>query len=359
MSNFLGRNKHKSKRDKHANTEYLDYADNPEKLKQKFIEKSKASWGECEYLYAIRATSARSRRLEAPGGGGGGDQDAVLALFYMHEDSRVVFVPFEYTHTFEVGPYRFLEDIHQINNDENNADIGISFGDSEFSWRIAHYTVRDDFVCILSQLSKNTAGLSIPTSGQQPPDANFREKGYKNKYPVLFKLLDATTSNSTTQEDEKEAEVLLEQLDWTKPVPGLQAQLQDDILTLNVEICDLLLQWEDDEASGTSSGDASSHIRDTVELLTTLNHVDKELGFVDDWLGNQIDHLSQVQSEIKQIESESGTLETSLQNLTAVKSLISSVTKSLQLSRAHEDTLVKADKNLKLLLVSSSVLLLL
>lgn len=346
MSAFLGRGKGKFKRDKNANSDWTaDYLD-ADKLKQKYTEKAKTTWNECEYLYAARVSRCSRRSASA---GALVESDAVLALFHIPQSAGVSIACFECGQTVELGLHEPLEDIRKIENDGAPTDVSCTMADSEILWRMNSHTERDEFVWILCQLSKHMTGLSIPVLGYVP-DIDLRAGGLEIKYPYLHKLLNAELASLVHVEDEREAELLLEQLDWTKPVPELQAHLHDDILLLNVEICDLLLQWEEDEDKSRPQH-AASRVRDTVELLTTLNHVDKELGFVDDWLGNQINHLSEVQAEIKQIESESGTLETSLQNLTAVKSLISSLTQNLQLSRAHEDILINAEKNLKSLMV--------
>ena len=351
MATFLGRNKQKAKRDKAVSVDISGYADNPEKMKQKFIEKYKSTWAECDFLYSVRAwrpqkqSNSSSRSTEV-------GTDAILTLFHLPEEGRVVLCPFECSTTVELGQHHFLEDINQIKCDEGAMECAFYFIATEAPqmWRIAQHIDRDEFVWVLSELSKSITGLSITVVGYTP-DIDLVARGYENKYPALLSLLESSVASTTQAEGEKEAELLLEQLDWSLPVPVLQSQLHDDILTLNVEICDLLLQWEGDENCLDDANLSSNHIRETVELLTTLNHVDKELGFVGDWLGNQIEHLSEVQKEIKQIESESGTLETSLQNLTSVKSLISSITESLQLGKFEQDILLKAEKSLKQLLV--------
>ena len=347
MTHFLGRNKGRFKRDKNANVDWTsEYAD-PDKLKLKYTEKSSVSWSDCEYLYSLRACR-RSKRATATGPKV--EADSILALFYLPYERRITFVVFELAQIVELGQQRFLEDIQHIHNDEGATDVSLKFHDCQLSWKTISHGERDEFVWVMSQLSSTLTGLSIPVEGYVP-DIDINEGGYDSKFPTLYKLIFENSAAATQGEEEKEAEMLLEQLDWTRPVPELQAQLRDDIFVLNVEICDLLLQWEHDEAVPGTEEYSSSRVRDTVELLTTLNHVDKELGFVDDWLGNQIGYLSNVQAEIKQIESESGTLETSLQNLTSVKTLISSLIRRLRIKNADEEVLIRAEKNLKLLMV--------
>lgn len=347
MTHFLGRNKGRFKRDKNTSVDWTtEYAD-PDKLKQKYTEKASVTWSDCEYLYSLRVCR-HSKRATAPGAKG--EADSILALFYLPHERRVTFVTFELVHFVELGQQRFLEDIQHVNNDEGATDVSLSFHDCQLSWKAISHGERDEFVWVLSQLSYTITGLNLPVEGYVP-DIDIKEGGYEIKFPAMYKLIFENSAAATQGEEEKEAEILLEQLDWTRPVPELQTQLQDDILLLNVEICDLLLQWEHDEGAPGGEQYSSSRVRDTVELLTTLNHVDKELGFVDDWLGNQIGYLSTVQAEIKQIESESGTLETSLQNLTSVKTLISSLTRRLRLQNSDEEVLIRAEKKLKLLMV--------
>jgi hypothetical protein len=74
--------------------------------------------------------------------------------------------------------------------------------------------------------------------------------------------------------------------------------------------------------------------------LSVLDNVDKELMCVDEWLGTQIQYLSGVQRELFQIEDENSALETSWHNLSAVKTMITSLLEGpLSLRPEHEAVL--------------------
>jgi hypothetical protein len=148
----------------------------------------------------------------------------------------------------------------------------------------------------------------------------------------------------------------------------VQQKFSDALQQLNIEICELLLQWEEDDVLSASSNNSqisvsSSNstspghvaVRDTGELLQALRRVDADLAGVDVWLGEQIDHLSTVQGEIKQIQSESSALEISWQNLTRIQALVKSIVNNLQITAEEEDLITKADKHLRSILNGSVV----
>ncbi len=303
-----------------------------------------SQWTDCDLLYFTRITRFGKRTIPKT------DVEGAVAIFHVPEEARVVSAVFEFNHR-EVDAIMLvpLSEIRQISPSAENAlDLLVVLSDTDVSWRFLSQIDRDEATLVLCQLSKSIYGVNYFSGHMSELDiASF---GFEQRFPALFKIFQLTTS--VHDDDEKEAELLLEQLDWTKPIPELQHALQDDILDLNVEICDLLLQWEEDDVVTSFSGSVS-RMRDTVELLTNLNQADRELAVVDDWLGKQIIHLSEVQKGVAQIKSESGMLETSLQNLTAVKLLISSVVGSLQVSKEEEETLLKADKNIRMIISSN------
>ena len=93
-----------------------------------------------------------------------------------------------------------------------------------------------------------------------------------------------------------EEEILLEELDWSKvgnDPKEIQIALAAQSETLNTEIIDFLLQWEEDESVSKSSTD-SKRVRDTFEVLDALSQVDNDLEGVDTWISEQIERLSQV-----------------------------------------------------------------
>ena len=93
-----------------------------------------------------------------------------------------------------------------------------------------------------------------------------------------------------------EDEILLEELDWSKvgnDPKEIQVALAVQSETLNTEIIDFLLQWEEDENVNKALPD-SKRVRDTFEVLNALSQVDNELECVDVWISDQIERLSQV-----------------------------------------------------------------
>ena len=98
--------------------------------------------------------------------------------------------------------------------------------------------------------------------------------------------------------EEAEEEILLEELDWSKvgnDPKEIQVALAAQSETLNTEIIDFLLQWEEDENVGKSLPD-SKRVRDTFEVLDALSQVDNDLEGVNVWLSEQIERLFQVHS---------------------------------------------------------------
>ena len=93
-----------------------------------------------------------------------------------------------------------------------------------------------------------------------------------------------------------EEEILLEELDWSKvgnDPKEIQVALAAQSQTLNTEIIDFLLQWEEDENANKSHPD-SKRVRDTFEVLNALTQIDQDLEGVDTWITDQIERLSQV-----------------------------------------------------------------
>ena len=99
-----------------------------------------------------------------------------------------------------------------------------------------------------------------------------------------------------TEIEAAEEEILLEELDWSKvgnDPKEIQIALAAQSETLNTEIIDFLLQWEEDENVSKSLPD-SKRVRDTFEVLDALSKVDQDLEGVDTWITDQIERLSQV-----------------------------------------------------------------
>ena len=101
MANFLKLNKTRQKRDNSKNlasSEVSDYYDNPEKLTQKFLEKTKGGWTDVEFLYSVKASRVFKRSQ---------DTEAILALFYATEEAKIIFAPFECLQSVELGIFMY------------------------------------------------------------------------------------------------------------------------------------------------------------------------------------------------------------------------------------------------------------
>ena len=245
--------------------------------------------------------------------------------------------------------------------------------DEDYSWRTISNLDRDEIVWVLIHVCQYLCDNDIKSKGieLQHLSTAISTKGTLNKFTILKKLLEENMDdmNPYTSGDmlsftpeEADAEKLFDELQWgtttntttststssssTLSSDGnsdpaiLQKKLKTESDVLHVEICDFLLQWEDDDLIGHSiamgelkssqeyklnSNVSNSSSRETLEMLTVLTQVDQELKLVDEWLKKQVNYLSTVQKELFQIEAENSTLETSWHNLTAVKTMITSL----------------------------------
>jgi hypothetical protein len=270
--------------------------------------------------------------------------------------------------------------------------------DEPLSYRALSSIDRDEIVWILIQICQYLCDHTIKSKSFETKHliAAIAAKETFTKFPLLKRLLEENMDDdlidpfSSTGEsilsftpEESDAEKLFDELQWgnasstgtavtaAAPVSEgnsdpaiLQKKLKTESELLHIEICDFLLQWEDDDlidhsiamgelksqqerirspasaaatetAVAMSGGRSSS--RETLEMLTILAQVDQELMVVDDWLTKQINYLSSVQRELFQIEAENSTLETSWHNLSAVKTMITALLDGpLSLAPDHE-----------------------
>jgi hypothetical protein len=279
-------------------------------------------------------------------------------------------------------------------NEINEIILTVDEAAAPLSYRTMSSIDRDEIVWILIQICQYLCDHNIKAKSFETKHliAAIAAKDTFNKFPLLKKLLEENMDDdlidpfSSTGEsilsftpEESDAEKLFDEFQWGNTTttgmgnPGtgatmegnsdpaiLQKKLKTESELLHIEICDFLLQWEDDDlidhsiamgewksqqervkASTVSGGKGndgrSSSSRETLEMLTILAQVDQELILVDDWLTKQINYLSSVQRELFQIEAENSTLETSWHNLSAVKTMITALLDGpLSLASDHE-----------------------
>ena len=171
------------------------------------------------------------------------------------------------------------------------------------------------------------------------------QSGSLTRHPMLRQIGIGGQSGDVFAEEEAEAEALLEERKWTSHDSApmdLQVQLAKESESLQMEIIDFLLQWEEDDGSSQPSDGPAG--RDTLEILESLNQVDEELGRVDVWLGQQIEQLVNIQGKLVLIESESSSLETSWQNLSTVGKMLDTLSRGLALGKEHEEVLARPER---------------
>ena len=248
-----------------------------------------------------------------------------------------------------------LSDIKSVDFQENSNIFKISL-EHDYTWSTVSNIERDEALWIIIHVCKYLCSNDIKvksTMSIKVLGLALTTNKTLSKFTKLHRLLDDNMDTEykdllgndllTFTPEETDAEKLFDELHWggdTDDEIGDPVQLQKclhkETESLFVEICDFLLQWEEDEEKeaiikeftgrdAMVSDNSNSSVRETFELLTSLDNVDSSLANVENWLNEQVTHLSDVQSQLFQIESENSGLETSWHNLTAVKALITSI----------------------------------
>lgn len=244
-------------------------------------------------------------------------------------------------------------------------EIVISVDKGEMVYTFSNQLERDETAWIIIQLCKLHAssttdiidtfavGYSID---MEAISYTIVTNGTLNRFPGLNKLfsMNGLLNADAFGEEEAEAESLLDDLKWTTELGtsiDLQQTLAKQSSSLNMQIIDYLLQWEelDDGSSRVGSSSSSQSkgnsnnsrapTRNTVEILDALNQVDRELEEANLWLNIQIERLSEIKSHLVLIEDESGGLESSYKNVQAIRDLINSVVSILTIEKVHETIL--------------------
>ena len=243
--------------------------------------------------------------------------------------------------------------------DDIEKDILLSFDHADYSWKVQSQLERDETIWVIMQSCKNFYGLDVLLGYKVDLDVIIYTmktsiQGMVAKFPLIQALAPSLQiGHDMFASQEEDAKAHLDELKWLSEAPSELLQiLSEQSETLNDEIIDFLLQWEDDE-SGT--GTEAAHQRDTVEVLDALTQVDEELNGVDQWIGEQLDRLTETQAKLKMIEEESGTLEVTRKNLTTLSDIVESVVKGLTISEEEGKLLLTPKKTLEAVLQSPSL----
>jgi len=348
-----------------------------ELLKHKLFADSTSSWFGSEVLYHVRIHKRNST-----------SQNSMLKVLQQGSDRYLCMVQrkdvlgsirivvavvrggstVEFKLDWELKQFKALE----FGEDENEAVFTFGLSENaEHSFFFESQVERDETSWILVRTCKHTTGVEVSVHYNIDLDAlgyATTSSGTLARFPLLSKLnIAAALTGDGYLEEEAEAEQLLEEMKWTVH-GGAPIDLQNDLgkqaESLQMEIIDFLLTWEDDEAvekQTTESGGAANstpggkRVRETLEVLEALKHVDEELEGVDQWLGEQIEQLVNIQSRLVLIEAESSALETSWQNLSSVQKIVESLVRGLTLPKQCEEVLLRTDKVINAALLSQDL----
>jgi hypothetical protein len=245
-----------------------------------------------------------------------------------------------------------------LGDDDN--EFVLSFDSADYSWFVNGQAERDETVWILAQMCKVICGYDLSLGHHVDMDLigyAAKTTGTLSRFPLLQELNNsAQIAGDVFSEEETEAEILLSELKWVSEAPSeLLHTISKQSDSLNLEIIDFLLQWEDDGDAKSADTNASGTAKDTYKVLRALTTVDTELASVDKWIEEQVIHLEKTQGKLQKIENESGALETSYQNLSSVQQLVGTVVSQLSLSPEQEELLTTPSKVLNTILSKDSL----
>lgn len=327
-------------------------------LPEKVMEMSKDKlWKNCAILYWIPVTRKDKIQVKSR-------SDRYLFILYNTEQADGFLLNISCRDKeIDFKKSWHLSDIKSVEFQENSNIFKVSL-EHDYTWNTTSNIERDEVIWVIIHVCKYLCSNEIKiksSMGIKILALALTTNKTLSKFAMLRKLLDENMDTEyrdllgndllTFTPEETDAEKLFDELHWGSDSDGgngnsdpavLQKSLHDEADSLFVEICDFLLQWEEDDekeavikgysigresfvASHNDKTSANSSVRETFELLTSLDNVDASLENVDNWLSEQVTYLSGVQSQLFQIESENSGLETSWHNLTAVKAMITSL----------------------------------
>jgi hypothetical protein len=268
-----------------------------------------------------------------------------------------------------------ISELRSIDYGSDEMELILSLEAQDTSIHFGNQADRDEALYIIAQVAKFTTGSDPYIGYSVDLDAItylMATSSAPGKFPSLQKILKATAINIGDQFsiEESEAEHILEELNWGNSMGGIgdvHQLLTQKSVTLNHEIIDFLLQWEEMDEFGAGSSSKQSQkarislsnadfgLKDTGEVLKALAMVDTELAAVDKWLGEQIEHMSEIQANLHIIEDESGTIESSWQSLTVVEKVLQILLEKYTIDSTKEALLLAPDKALAPILKSTSL----
>jgi len=311
--------------------------------------------------------------------------DRFLMLFHDGESSVTLKVAtIDRKKDVEVQHSSLLSDILFLEVGDGTNDLVLGMGDGysgDVTLTASNQVDRDDAAFIIYTLCREVYNITLNTTDSM----KMNVLGYSmaahgevfRKFPQLKSLLPLPENTSDMlggatgqglNEDELEAEALLDELQAKEGVATaspdqLQAILQRDLGNINMDIIDVLIEWEnaglsfgDDNGGPSSSGklqssssssssvDSSSSSQDKEDICESLEAIAQtrtSLEYVEFWLTDQIDRLQATKDMLSQIEEESRTLERTYLNLSTVEDTLEAVTQGMKFEPADEATLLE------------------
>lgn len=362
--------------------------------KEKLTSDPTQAWHDSEVLYSINIQKKGGIfSISKP-------SDKYLLLLKT-EDARIYIIIISLSgKEFNIKFSWDMKSLRGIDTGDLDTDIVLSFENADYTWVFRDQVERDETLWIMTTLAKKIYASDL-YSGTVSHLTSLAYAATSNGILTRFPLLESycalhdvkelstaigfgsnssssvyPNNSSINEEEEIEAELLLEELNWD--VSGespdvFRKQMNQQADSLHVEIINFLLQWEEDEETSASGSAGTSTTyssppklnslfgeiieenptkvaslslpehnmrKVTMEVMGALSSVDEQLSSVDEWLGEQISRLSEIQSKLHMIEAESGQLETSWYNLSNLKHLVSIVIEELSLSEQDEELLL-------------------
>jgi len=271
-------------------------------------------------------------------------------------------------HAFELSGLKAIDSIDDRTDDEVIAEHEVVFVFPQLD--VALYfdsnRAKEECTWVLVKVCRGAYSVDVSYDYKLDLDSvgyTFITSGQLTLFPLLSKVGIGSTVGDMFAEEEIEADQVMTELAWGAhqdfsylSTEELLLALEKQSTSLQCEIIDFLLKWEEDDGSGnvvaginrmslaplntgTTSKASTTTAKESFDVLDALNSVDSDLEGVDGWLGDQIDQLNSIQSKLFLIESESGSLETSYSNLSSVQQIVDELINALQIDEEAEQYL--------------------
>jgi hypothetical protein len=237
-------------------------SDSPSKSKEQWIieqvsENSESVWYGAEVLYLIGTTNTKKNQNSLHNRDeeiNSSSSERYLALLRKKDSISschlALFVILE--GELDVKYNWELRLLRSLDYGDNDNEILFSFDAADYLIHFQNNVERDETIWIIAQSSKLFSAADVTIGFSVDLDTiGLGLAGTLSRFPLLQKLHNEIRRVGIGGDvDEEEAELLLEELQWTSNVEnGLRSDLlktlsqQSDLL--NMEIIDYLLQWED------------------------------------------------------------------------------------------------------------------